>query len=106
MLVILVTLQIREDQVDGFPKRLAPCIDATRAESGNISYTLLQKPENSRQFTVIEQWESPKALASHLESEHMAEANKMFGEVLDGAPQVEVFVTTGAQQVEDVVLTF
>jgi quinol monooxygenase YgiN len=45
-------------------------VDLTRKEKGCIKYELYQDENNPTILTMIEEWESRKALDEHLKSEH------------------------------------
>jgi quinol monooxygenase YgiN len=70
MIIIHATLQVNQDKKVEFLQEVQPLIAATRAESGNISYRLLNDTEEENVFTMVEIWEDLQAVSQHNSSEH------------------------------------
>ena len=47
------------------------CAEATRQETGNLSYTILSDITNSNVYVTFEEWETPEAEAAHMQTSHL-----------------------------------
>jgi len=71
---VIARIKARADKVDELRSVLSALVEPTRKEPGCLSYTLLQNNEDPTDFTLVEEWESNKALESHLASKHFKDA--------------------------------
>lgn len=67
---IVAVNHVRPECVAEFKKAAAELVDKSRAESGNVFYTLNQCAEDSTVLTFIECWRDQAAIDSHNASEH------------------------------------
>ncbi|MDQ0200977.1 quinol monooxygenase YgiN [Neobacillus ginsengisoli] len=70
MIIIHAKFHINPAKQDAFLKEIQPLIAASKAENGNISYSLQKDTENENVFTMVEVWQDLQAVASHNSSEH------------------------------------
>ncbi|MGE7762183.1 putative quinol monooxygenase [Peribacillus sp. NPDC097895] len=70
MIIIHAVFNINPAKQDAFLEEIQPLIEASRAESGNVSYNLHKATEKDNQFTMVEIWQDKQAVASHNSSEH------------------------------------
>ncbi len=56
-------------------------MEATRKEPGCISYNMTADLTDPALFYVFEKWESSEALAAHFQTSHMAEFQRILGEI-------------------------
>ena len=87
MLIVLAHVVTKEGKGAEFIAAAQSCIQATRQEEGNISYTLVASTENDCNFTFVEEWESQDHLNKHVKTEHFAQLGKSLSE-LSAAPLV------------------
>lgn len=66
----------------------------TRAEKGNISYKLYVSVADPNILTFFEEWESPEALDSHLNSEHFLRIAPLFAQMQAGPTMVDTYTDT------------
>ncbi len=71
MIVLVATLRIKPGSLNAVLEAARPCIDATRRETGCISYDLHQSLTDPECLVFVERWESREALASHFEAPHL-----------------------------------
>ncbi len=67
---VIARVKARADKVDELRSVLSSLVEPTRKEPGCLSYNLLQNNEDPTDFTLVEEWESNKALESHLATKH------------------------------------
>ena len=99
MLHVIVTMNIKPGRLDDFlalARQLAPLV---HAEQGCIryDYTLdtasplsIQGEIDDHRVTLIEQWESPAALAAHLQAPHMKQFGPAMGALRTGEVSARV----------------
>ncbi|MCR5323102.1 MAG: antibiotic biosynthesis monooxygenase [Lachnospiraceae bacterium] len=58
------------EKKEEYYKLIFELIDCTRAEKGNISYTLYEDIEHDGEYVLIEEWEDQNVLKAHFETEH------------------------------------
>ena len=74
--IIGAKLTIKAEKVDEFVALAKTIIAASRAEAGNISYTLYQDPYERTTFFFFEEWKNQAAIDAHFAMPHF----KAFGE--------------------------
>lgn len=75
--VIRAEVAIKPEKVDAFIEATKSIIEQSRAEDGNISYTLYQSPVDKTQFIFFEEWKDQAAIDFHFNTEHF----KSFGSI-------------------------
>ncbi len=79
---VIARLVARPGKEDTLRSLLMGLIAPTRKESGCITYELLHKKGNSREFTFVEEWEDEAALEAHFATDHIKNALAKFPELL------------------------
>lgn len=88
-LKIIATLNINAgENAEAIVKALHKVVDATRQESGCISYDLHQDISQPRTYIFIEVWKSAEAIDAHNHSAHFQE----FLQAVDGKVSLAVNV--------------
>ena len=59
--------------------------EASRKEEGNLRFDVLQHTMRANHFTVIEEWQTPKAIETHAAAAHTKEYRNSFGPIA-GSP--------------------
>ena len=72
MLIVSGTVSVAPAHHDQMVELIAPLVEATRAEEGNLSYGFYADPAAPGEFRVYEEWESPEVMGTHMASDHMA----------------------------------
>ncbi|MFP4123279.1 MAG: putative quinol monooxygenase [Coleofasciculus sp.] len=71
---------------------LLEIVEATRKESGCITYELLQSPAIPTEFAFVEEWESEQAWRVHLDSAHIQQALLEGEELFASPPDIRHYV--------------
>ena len=71
MIYLIATLKIKRGSLPEILKGVAPCLEATRKEPGNISYDLHQSVSDENTLVFVERWEDRPALEAHFETPHL-----------------------------------
>jgi quinol monooxygenase YgiN len=72
-LTIVASLTAKPEYKDDVLKAIKTVVDATRKETGNISYNVFEDVKNPLKFVFIEKWKSQAAIDSHNKSAHFNE---------------------------------
>ncbi|MCF7849007.1 MAG: antibiotic biosynthesis monooxygenase [Kiritimatiellales bacterium] len=91
MINVIATIKVKPGTTAQFAEIMKKYVPAVRAEDGCIEYTpavdfdtgLARQIKDENAVTVIEKWESPDALNTHLASPHMAEFKAEAGEFIE-----------------------
>jgi quinol monooxygenase YgiN len=92
--VLYVRIKIKDDTAVKFEAAFAKARTATRKEKGNKAYSLTRSTKVPNEYVVYERWENFAALQSHLKTPHFAALLTEVGDMVDGAPDVKVFLPT------------
>ena len=69
---VIARVFVKEGQEAAFTEVATTLLNATRAEKGNISYTLFQSTTDPKEFIFYEEYKNEEAFAAHGSSEHFA----------------------------------
>ena len=92
--VMFVHLKLKEGNAAKFEAAFAKARTATRKEKGNKAYSLNRSAKAPNEYVVYERWENLAALQSHIKTPHTEALLAEIGDMLDGAPEVKVFLPT------------
>ena len=92
--VMLVNLEIKDGTATKLEAAFAKARAATRKEKGNKAYSLNRSTKAPNEYVVYERWENFAALQAHLKTPHFAALLTEVSDMLDGAPEVKVFIPT------------
>ncbi len=92
--VMFVRLKLKDGNGAKFEAAFATARAATRKEKGNKAYSLNRSAKMPNEYVVYERWDNFAALQSHMKAPHFATLIAEVGEMLDGAPEVSVFIPT------------
>lgn len=70
MIIIVAQFTVLPGKTDALLKEVEPLIEATRKESGCISYILHQDIKNPDNFAFIEHWKDQASVDTHMRSDH------------------------------------
>ena len=91
MIIIHATFHVHSAKQDTFLQEIQPLIANSRAEKGNISYSLQKDIEKENTFTMIEVWQDLQAVESHNSSEHFTSFVAKAKDLLTAPLDVKVF---------------
>ena len=91
MIKIIARRVIRPDCIEAFHTLAQELAAASRAEAGNLSYTLNQSPADVRLHAFIEVWQDQAAIDAHNRSEHFTRIVPQFAALTEERLPVEFF---------------
>ena len=71
---------INPEKIDAFLATAAEVVEKSRAEAGNISYTLYQDPQDPTKFLFFEEWKDQGAIDFHFDTEHFKKLGDVLGD--------------------------
>ena len=93
------TLSVRISLMDGtaekFEAAFAKSAKLAREEKGCLAYELNRDAKGTAKYLVYERWKDLPALEAHIKSEHFQALAGEVHEMLDGPPEIEVYVPAG-----------
>ncbi|MDR1666881.1 MAG: antibiotic biosynthesis monooxygenase [Bacteroidales bacterium] len=87
--IISARVFIQPEKVAEFIEATQSLIEQSRAEEGNISYSLFQDPADPAKFLFFEEWKNQAAVEAHFATEHF----KQFGETLNACASTPADIT-------------
>ena len=81
MILVLGTVQLAPEKLDGARAAMERMVAASRAEPGCITYGYAQDVLDPATIHVIEKWQDRAALQTHFATPHMAEWRGVMGEL-------------------------
>ncbi len=97
--IIGAKLQVKAEKADEFVAAAKAVIAASRAEPGNISYTLLQDAYDKTTFFFFEEWKSQKAIDEHFATPHFKAFGAQLKDFLAGAPAITIYACPAEKKV-------
>ncbi|WP_233545678.1 putative quinol monooxygenase [Parabacteroides sp. AM08-6] len=88
---IVCRVLVKEGQEAAFIEVAKPLIDATRQETGNISYNLYQSPSDPKSFIFYEEYKDDAAFDFHANSEHFKTFAAAIPDMLAAELNIEQF---------------
>ena len=89
--IIVARATVKSGKEKAFLEIAKKLVEATRAEEGNVSYTLYQSPEQPTTFIFYEAYKDAAAFETHASSEHFKAFADAITDLLDGDLLVEKF---------------
>ena len=89
--VVVARVAVKEGQADAFIEIASKLVAATRAEEGNLFYSLYQSTENPLIFIVYEEYKDDAAFATHANSAHFAAFAEATKDITAGELVVDQF---------------
>jgi quinol monooxygenase YgiN len=96
MIVIAGTIPVKPEAREEARKLAAMMEEATRKESGCLTYTFYADRNDPNTFFIFEEWESDEALAKHFQTEHMKQFLQQAPNMLAGPPNAKKYTVTSA----------
>ena len=92
--IIAAHLTLRPEKIALFLHFTTMLIEKSRAEEGNISYTLYQNPNEPVKFLFFEEWKSQEAIDIHFATEHFQEFDRTIGNYIAAPPVITIYDVT------------
>lgn len=90
-IVLAGRYKIKPEKRDRFLELANSGLEPSRAESGNISYSLYEEAGTPNSFIYFEEWKSREALVEHLKQPYVTPLIEEFSELVDGDANVLVY---------------
>ena len=91
MIKIVAKMVVREDAINSFHALAQELVEKSRAEEGNISYSLNQSITDSKVHAFIEIWKDQAAIDSHNKTEHFTSILPKLAELTTEPQPVDLF---------------
>ena len=95
MVIVMGTVKLAADKLDGARPAMAKMVAASRAEPGCIAYAYAQDLLDPATMHVAEQWQDRAALTEHFATPHMAEWRGVMGSLGLTGRDLSVFEADG-----------
>jgi len=89
--VVVARVEVKEGQEKAFIEIASKLVEATRAEEGNLFYTLYQSTENPLTFIIYEEYKDDAAFATHANSAHFAAFAEATNDIMAGELVIDQF---------------
>jgi len=89
--VIVARVIVNAGQEKAFIEIASKLVTATRAEEGNLFYTLYQSTENPSEFIIYEEYKDDDAFETHASSAHFAAFLEATGGMMAGELVIDQF---------------
>ena len=89
MITIIAMFETKPESSEAFRNLAAPCVEASRKESGNVSYGLYTGKDDAKKYFFVEVWKDEAAIATHNASEHFQKFAGAFMPLLAKEPIIE-----------------
>lgn len=82
---------VKEEKIGEFKQIAAKLVAKARTDAGCIVYELYQDQNMKQCFTIIEEWDSPKAFEAHSQAPHSTELGPLLDATLETFPPEAYF---------------
>jgi quinol monooxygenase YgiN len=89
--IILAKIRAKAGSEEAFLAESKKVVAGSRAEAGNVSYTLYRGTESQQEFIMVEQWKDQAAIDAHNASAHFQAFVNALGKLGDGKPEIVVY---------------
>ena len=93
MILVLGTVKLAPDKLDGARDAMQAMVTASRAEPGCIAYAYAQDVLDPEIIHVVEKWRDREALKAHFATPHMAEWRRVMGALGLSGRDLKIFET-------------
>lgn len=81
MIRIYVTQRVAPEKAEAFAALAKELVAGSRAEEGNVDYSINKSVQDPDLYAIFEVWASPEALQAHQETEHYTRIIPQIGEI-------------------------
>jgi quinol monooxygenase YgiN len=92
---LVVRLKVKDGSGPKFEEAFAKAAAETLKEKGNKGYEMSRSAKDANEFLVYERWQNFASLQAHLKAPYFGELIMLVTGILDGAPEIKVFIPTG-----------
>ena len=87
---LLVTFKVKAGEEKKFEAAFAPCLAATRKESGCVAYYLNRDPDAPSNYVMYEQFRGIPGLDAHMKEKHTITLLETVIPLCEGDPKIQV----------------
>ena len=91
MIKIIAIMKVKAESVDTFKALAKELVEKSRAEEGNVSYSLNELIGDPATLAFIEIWKDQAAIDIHNATEHFTSILPKLGELCESAQPVNLF---------------
>ena len=91
MLKIVAKMSVKAGHIEEFKELAKDLIKKSRAEAGNVFYTLNQSVANENELAFIECWKDQAAIETHKATEHFTGTLPKLANLCENTGAIEVF---------------
>ena len=91
MIKIVAKMVVREDAIGQFHELARELVEKSRAEEGNISYSLNQSTADQKLHAFIDIWKDQAAIDAHNQTEHFTTILPKLAELTTEPQPVDLF---------------
>ncbi len=91
MIKIVAKMKVKEECVEKFLSTAKELVEKSKAEAGNISYSLNRSVSDSCTFAFIEMWKDQEAIDIHNATEHFTTILPKLGEMCESGDPVDLY---------------
>ena len=91
MIKIVAKMLVKADKVEAFKATAKELVEKSRAEAGNVFYSLNVSTSNPQLLAFIECWKDQEAIDLHNATEHFTSILPKLGEYCEEGQPVELF---------------
>ncbi|WP_162938566.1 putative quinol monooxygenase [Mycobacterium kyogaense] len=91
--VVISRIRIKDGQREAALEALREEIVASHEEDGVLKFTLHEHPDNPLELLAVEVYRTPEDIATHYRQPHCVKLISRMGELFDGVPTADRFVS-------------
>ena len=89
--IIAAHLTLKSEKMESFINYTKELIEKSRAEEGNISYTLYQNPTDPVKFIFFEEWMNQEAIELHFATAHFQDFEQVLANYVAEPPVITIY---------------
>ena len=91
MIKIVAKARIKADKIEDFKAAAKELVLGSRAEEGNVSYSLNMNVKDPQEFAIIEMWKDPAAIEAHKKAPHFTGTGPKIAACAEAPMTLDVF---------------
>jgi len=99
MITFIAYFTVAPENAAAFEELLEHVVAMSNTEPGVVYYGMAQSVEDATKYSVVEVYRDQEAVAAHGQTAWVAESVPQFLSLIDGLPDIEQYVSTGAAPV-------
>ena len=91
MINIVAKMFVKPELIDAFKAEAKELVEKSRAEEGNVSYSLNQSADDPNTLAFIEFWKDQDAISFHNATAHFTTILPKLADMCGSAPEIALF---------------